>query len=363
MKKNFKAFFLSICMILAFILEALAQENTANYEIGVAPGTASLQSGETTENSVSSPFFSSSSNVVDAPQLPGSVSGSLSETVSTVASESENSAPLTNQSNPDSGRTKSVQTGFGPGFASLQSSTIDSSTVGQKYSTDPMVSINLGFTLISPAHVYNGVKVASGSVQLSDGSWAYMGYDSLIDDGYYMLSREAIDTSGEAWYIISATGTQIGNYNTPDGSRFTEVWLRKNECVTLNALSLNTSNVLRQNIVRTALSLLGKGYTYGEAGPDSFDCSGFVYYVMGQNGINIPRTSTEICEKAGTEISEGAYGLRPGDIVGRSGHVGIYIGDGYFIHSAERASGVKVDLLWEYNKYSPVTNYRNVLGD
>lgn len=239
----------------------------------------------------------------------------------------------------------------------------DASAVGLKYANDLSYVIDLGFTLISPSFYYNGVKVAEGSVELADGSYDSIGYDQYIDDGYYKLLREATDSSGVEWYIVESTGTRIGNYTTPDGSVFNSLWLKKANCIATSTISLNTSDSTRQNIVRTALSLLGKGYAYGEAGPETFDCSGFVSYVMGLNGIVVPRTSADICLSAGTEIEEGVYALRPGDIVGRDGHVGIYIGNGYFVHSQDETTGVKVDLVWEYNKSNPFTNYRNVIGD
>ena len=232
--------------------------------------------------------------------------------------------------------------------------------VGQSYSQSPTVGIDLGFQIVSPAHEYSGFKVAEGSVQLSDGSWAEIGYDKLIRGGYYRLLREATDSTGTGWYIVAVNASRIGNYYTPDGSRVTELWLKKNDCTLSGTLSVNTSNTTRQNIVRTALSLAGSQYVYGGNGPDSFDCSGFVKYVMAQNGITVPRTSSEICA-AGTEV--GISGLRPGDIVGRSGHVGIYLGNGYFIHSSESSTGVVVESVAVYNRYSKFTSYVNVVGD
>ncbi len=232
--------------------------------------------------------------------------------------------------------------------------------VGLSYANEPAVPVNLGFQLVSPAHQYSGLKVAEGSVQLTDGSWDEIGYDKLIRGGYYKLIREATDSTGVQWYIVAVNASRIGNYYTPDGSHATELWLKKNDCTISGTLSLNTSNTTRQNIVKTALSLAGSRYVYGGNGPDSFDCSGFVRYVMAQNGISVPRTSTEQCS-VGTEV--GINGLRPGDIVGRSGHVGIYIGNGYFIHSSESSTGVIVESVAVYNKYNKFTNYVNVVGD
>jgi len=103
-----------------------------------------------------------------------------------------------------------------------------------------------------------------------------------------------------------------------------------------------------QKIVEYAKTLLGVRYKYGGASPDSgFDCSGFVYYVYKQFGITLERSSKDQSQK-GTKIEKAD--LVPGDLVffdtngGRNAvnHVGIYIGDGKFIHSSSGSSKYKV---------------------
>lgn len=238
--------------------------------------------------------------------------------------------------------------------------TAEYNEVGLNYSTAPRIGVDLGFTVVSPEHEYSGFRVAEGSVQLSDGSWDSIDYSKLIRGGYYKLIREVTDTTGTGWYVVAANASKIGNYYTSDGSRITELWLKKSDCSAKNVIEINTSNTTRQNIVKTALSLAGSRYSYGSSGPDSFDCSGFVSYVMSRNGVKVPRTSGEQCN-AGRQV--GIEGLRPGDIVGRPGHVGIYIGNGYFIHASESNTGVIVESVAVYNKSSAFTSYVNVVGD
>ena len=97
----------------------------------------------------------------------------------------------------------------------------------------------------------------------------------------------------------------------------------------------NVSNVGAQ-VVEYAKQFLGKPYVYGANGPNSFDCSGFVKYVMSQFGVSLPRTSH-------TQANSGYYvsreNLQMGDLVffqdgPRVSHVGIYISDGMMIHAS-----------------------------
>ncbi|MBR3690644.1 MAG: C40 family peptidase, partial [Eggerthellaceae bacterium] len=98
-----------------------------------------------------------------------------------------------------------------------------------------------------------------------------------------------------------------------------------------------------QTVVEFAYSRLGCPYVWGATGPNTFDCSGLTQWCYAQAGITIPRNSEaqhDAASAAGNLVSLG--NLQPGDILWRSGHVGIYVGDGKYIHAPHTGDVVKV---------------------
>ena len=93
---------------------------------------------------------------------------------------------------------------------------------------------------------------------------------------------------------------------------------------------------------------LGTPYRYGGTRPGGFDCSGFVLYVYGKAGIKLSRTASQ---QTACGVMVEKEDLLPGDLVFFQGtgsgaiasHVGIYVGDGMFIHAS--SSGIRYDAL------------------
>jgi len=109
-----------------------------------------------------------------------------------------------------------------------------------------------------------------------------------------------------------------------------------------NSKSSSRSSGVGLKITRFARHLLGIPYRYGGSTPNSgFDCSGFVRFVYSHFGVTLPHSSYADFD-LGTRVSRG--NLRPGDLVffDGVGHVGLYIGNGRFIHAPHTGLRVMV---------------------
>jgi cell wall-associated NlpC family hydrolase len=98
-------------------------------------------------------------------------------------------------------------------------------------------------------------------------------------------------------------------------------------------------------IVAYAKRFRGIRYVYGGTSPRSgFDCSGFVRFVYAHFGITLPHSSYGDFDR-GRRVSRSS--LRPGDLVffDGVGHVGIYVGNGRFIHAPHSGTRVRIEQL------------------
>lgn len=100
------------------------------------------------------------------------------------------------------------------------------------------------------------------------------------------------------------------------------------------------------SIIETGKKFLGARYSYGGSTPSGFDCSGFTSYTFKQHGITLPRSSASMYN-IGKSVNKSD--LQAGDLVffntsgSKISHVGIYVGDNKFIHSAGK--GVVITSL------------------
>lgn len=139
-----------------------------------------------------------------------------------------------------------------------------------------------------------------------------------------------------------------------------DLWLALENPETYNTLVTQARlKKLRLSIVDSAYNYVGTPYVWGGTTPDGFDCSGFVRYVYEENGIRLSRTSREQARHGSTvSLSE----LRPGDLLFFNmnrrnrrpiDHVGLYLGEGHFIHAPSKKSRmIQVENL-ESSYYLP----------
>jgi cell wall-associated NlpC family hydrolase len=162
-------------------------------------------------------------------------------------------------------------------------------------------------------------------------------YTAAIDGVFGQRTQSAVTTfqmhSGLAPDGVVGSGT-IQALNKPDSE------LEKQK----KAASA-TANDKLASLLNQAKSLLGTPYTWGGTGPGGFDCSGFVYYLFALYGQHLPRMADGQFD-VGSPVQRSE--IRAGDLLffatyepGPS-HVGIYLGDGNFIHASSAAEMVTI---------------------
>ncbi len=143
-------------------------------------------------------------------------------------------------------------------------------------------------------------------------------------------------------FLLFCSGLLVARPHSPphsETSSKTKVTTAKSNQKKLNA---------GDEIANLATSLLGSPYKYGGSSPEGFDCSGLVHYTHGKLGIRTPRTSLQQYKSAkNINLSN----LHAGDLVfftlnkTNVSHVGIYVGNGRFIHAPKSGKRVAVNNL------------------
>lgn len=174
------------------------------------------------------------------------------------------------------------------------------------------------------------------------------------------------DSKGNTWYEIGqnqwimakytvSADKQVRKSTTSAAAKVVKSAAKSTKTVaTAKATTKKSSKQASGNaasVLALALSEKGKKYVWGATGPSSFDCSGLVQYVYKHAaGISLPRTTyTQV--HAGRAVS--LKSLQPGDLLfwGSASapyHVGIYLGNGQYIHASTPQTGVIVQSLSSY---------------
>jgi hypothetical protein len=172
------------------------------------------------------------------------------------------------------------------------------------------------------------------------------------------LRRKGID----AYYFVFKTGlykVRFGNFPSEEAAKkkagelvsakiIQEFYIIKPDEYAVNQKERGQDYV-RAEIVRSARSFIGVPYLWGGNTQGGLDCSGFSLAVYRLNGLSLPRSSREQFE---TGFPVDRKDLRQGDLVffntakkGTVSHVGVYIGDGQFIHAPGRGKTICTSSL------------------
>ena len=194
----------------------------------------------------------------------------------------------------------------------------------------------------------------------SEGGQAYFRvYDSLknsvYDHGVKLYSQDCYVKAGVKDAYEQKLGPleqlkrlQNGGYST-SSSYVSSLWgtiqkynLTQYDNMSSSDFVSNGSSSEGEKIVEIAKSKLGCPYVWGATGPDSFDCSGLVYWVYQQVGITVPRSTSQYSPYIGGSKEVSWDKAQPGDILLTNGHAGLYIGNNQYIHSPQPGDVVKI---------------------
>ncbi len=213
------------------------------------------------------------------------------------------------------------------------------------------------------------IKTAAGTE-----GWVHSDYINCLgssdDAGVQYVTIGTIRGSGVRLRAGASTDSAVlGYYNT--GARFTVLdasgtWKKVQTAsgtvgyvhgdylvITTEKVNSGSNATLGEQLVATARNYLGVPYVWGGMSPSGFDCSGFVNYVYKLHGYSLYRVAQDIYNNNGWFVSKSE--LQPGDLVcfGYSSsnitHIGMYIGNGQFIHASSGSGKVVItDLSSNY---------------
>ena len=201
---------------------------------------------------------------------------------------------------------------------------------------------------------------------------AALGYGLVDTDGSSLNMRAAAGTNYDT--VASIPGGTVLELEGVDNGWYKVTYSGKTGYVSSDYITITTepdvtetaSSDLGAQIVAYAEEYLGTPYVLGGNGPNKFDCSGFTKYVYSHFGYTLNRTATDQLQN-GVSVSKDE--LQPGDLVFFKyrtskpvSHVGIYIGNGEFIHASTNRYVVQIDQM-ESGHYANVYVYaRRIIG-
>lgn len=202
------------------------------------------------------------------------------------------------------------------------------------------------------------------------GSWYYLNNNGVMETGwkkvsgawYYLNSDGKMATGWKklqgSWYYLNSSGKMVTGWLKNNGKDY---YLNNSGKMLVGQQKINnqiyyfdTNGALNNAmaVVKEVKKHIGKAYVSGAEGPNSFDCSGLTKYVYGKIGIKLSRTTY-------SQVKQGKYvsknDLKPGDLVfshgpvSVPGHVGIYVGNGRYVHASTSKTGVIESPIYKYS--------------
>ena len=232
------------------------------------------------------------------------------------------------------GETVVVLEDAGNGWYKVDYQTIEGYMSGEYLDVSTTADVTIG---------YGKVTTGGSVLNVRSGPGTSYGRTATLSDGT-IVSIVGVDSG---WYKIE--------WNGKTGYVSSDYMITTKESPSSRGDSTATasSSDLGAQIVAYAKEFLGCPYSWGATGPNAFDCSGFTYYVYKHLGYTLNRGATGQLSNGSSVAS--MYDLVPGDLVffydGKVStpvsHVGIYIGDGQFIHaSTGDGRDVQIDDLF-----------------
>lgn len=216
----------------------------------------------------------------------------------------------------------------------------------------------------------DGTEVTTGNV--GTGMTVQMIVSGIPRDSLTVVVRGDVNGDGRIsisdytlvrLHILGLKNVEGPYFQAADVNRDGKVTISDYTLIRLDILSLKliagskpvfpeVTNPRIRTFLNIALAQLGKPYVWGDEGPDTFDCSGFIYYCLNTEGYTVARqTANGYSKKAEWQYVD-KNELQPGDLMfywsddipGIIGHVGIYLGNGYHIHASSTYGFI---VIWQ----------------
>lgn len=184
---------------------------------------------------------------------------------------------------------------------------------------------------------------------------------SIVD--YVLLRLHILDVK-----LLSEIETLAADANCDGKISIADYTLLRLDILELKTLGNNVhilpdvSNESVEKMLEIALKQYGKLYVWGNEGPDTFDCSGFAHYCLRMSGAKVSRQTANSYSNYERWMTVTIDELAPGDLMfyysvsnpNTIGHVGIYLNNGYFIHSSSTYGNVVISKFdgWYVDMFS-----------